>query len=144
MSKRITPWISYKGPNKPQYQTEFSAGCDLMSVEDVVIPVGQWRLVGTGLFMELPEDFIGMVCPRSGLALKSGVTVLNAPGIIDSDYRGEVKVILVNHSQQEYSVKIGDRIAQLIFSPAFQARFLSAEQLTETARGAGGFGSTGT
>jgi dUTP pyrophosphatase len=86
---------------------------------------------------------MGMVCPRSGLAAKHGLTVLNAPGIIDSDYRGEVKVVLINHSSQEYLVKIGDRIAQLILSPAPQAAFKVVEELTDTDRGAGGFGSTG-
>ena len=140
---RISPWVNFKGPNKPAYQTLSSAGCDLVSTEETVIPAGEWRLVGTGLFLEIPEDYMGMVCPRSGLAAKHGVTVLNAPGIIDPDYRGEVKVILINHSKQDYSVKIGDRIAQLIFSPAFQAKLCVTEQLSDTARGTGGFGSTG-
>jgi len=138
----LTPWINYRG-NKPQYQTDKAAGCDLSSNEDTVIPAGEWRLVGTGVYLEIPDGFMGMVCPRSGLAAKSGVTVLNAPGIIDSDYRGEVKVILINLSKQDYSVKIGDRIAQLIFAPAFQGKLKHAEQLSDTTRGAGGFGSTG-
>lgn len=143
MSKSLTPWVRFSGPNKPQYQTPLSAGCDLPSAEEVVIPAGEWKLVGTGLFLEIPEGFMAMVCPRSGLALKHGITVLNAPGIIDADYRGEVKVILINHSKQEYSIKTGDRIAQLIFAPAFQASMSESEQLSGTQRGQGGFGSTG-
>lgn len=138
----LTPWVNYRG-NRPQYQTENSAGCDLAASEDVDIPAGEWRLVGTGLFLEIPDGFMGMVCPRSGLAAKHGLTVLNAPGIIDADYRGEVKVILINLSKQDYSVKIGDRIAQLIFSPAFQGKLKQTDQLGDTTRGAGGFGSTG-
>lgn len=135
--------INYVGLNKPSYQTEFSAGCDLVASEDVIIPSGEWRLVGTGLFLEIPCGFMGMVCPRSGLAAKHGITVLNAPGIIDADYRGEVKVILINHSSQEYSVKSGDRVAQIIFVPSPQAKLSQSEILGDTARGSGGFGSTG-
>lgn len=138
----ITPWVNYKG-SKPKYQTKDSAGCDLESAEDVVIPPGEWAAVPTGLYIEIPPRFMGMVCPRSGLALKYGVTVLNGPGIIDPDYRGEVKVLLINHGKQEYSVKKGDRIAQLIFAPAGQATLLDTESLTATERGEKGFGSTG-
>lgn len=138
----IVPWVNYKG-TKPVYQTKDSAGCDLCSSEDVMIPSGQWRLVGTGLFLEIPEGFMGMVCPRSGLAAKHGITVLNSPGIVDSDYRGEVKVILINHGKSDYSVKTGDRIAQMIFAPFLQAKLLQVNQLSETERGSGGFGSTG-
>lgn len=132
------------GSNKPQYQTENSAGCDLISTEQVEIPPGDWRLVGTGLRLEIPEGYMAMVCPRSGLSFKQGVTVLNAPGICDADYRGEIKVMLINHGNQEYVVKIGDRIAQLIFSPAIQAHFRHVDFLSETLRGECGFGSTGT
>ena len=140
---RMEPWVNYVAPLKPRYQTAGSAGCDLVAVEQVTIPAGEWRLVGTGLFLEIPDGFAGLVCPRSGLAVKNGVTVLNAPGILDSDYRGEVKVILMNHSTQEYSVKIGDRIAQLLFTPVAQVKFMQRDQLGETERGEGGFGSTG-
>lgn len=136
-------WLSYKGPNKPAYATSGSAGCDLVSEEDVLLLPGGRVAVSTGLHLEIPEDYVGMVCPRSGLALKHGVTVLNAPGIIDSDFRGEVKVILINLSQQEYSLKKGDRIAQLILSPVFQGRLKETGTLSDTSRGAGGFGSTG-
>lgn len=136
------PWVDYRG-NKPLYQTAGSAGCDLAASEDAIVPARGRSLVATGLFLQIPPGYMAMVCPRSGLAIKHGVTVLNAPGIIDSDYRGEVKVILVNHSDQEYSVKIGDRIAQLIFAPALQAKLLSVDAMAETDRGEGGFGSTG-
>ena len=95
------------------------------------------------MFLEIPCGFMGLVCPRSGLAAKHGITVLNAPGIIDADYRGEVKVILINHSSQEYSVKSGDRVAQIIFAPSPQAKLSQSEILGDTARGSGGFGSTG-
>lgn len=138
----IVLWVDYKG-SKPIYTTPGSAGCDLVSTEDLILPPGGRALVGTGLFMEMPQGFVGMVCPRSGLALKHGITVLNAPGIIDSDYRGEVKVILTNLSNEEYSVKKGDRIAQLLFSPILQAHFKATSELSSTDRGSGGFGSTG-
>jgi len=139
----ITPWVNFVGEYRPTYQTRDSAGADLQSSVDITIPSGEWRMVPTGIFLEIPPNFYGQVCPRSGLAAKHGVTVLNAPGIIDSDYRGEVKVVLINHSQTEYSIKKGDRIAQLIFAPCFQGRLNVVEKLGETARGTGGFGSTG-
>lgn len=139
----ITPWVNFKGPYKPEYQTPNSAGIDLQASEDAIIPSGKWSIVPTGLFMEIPTGFMGQVCPRSGLAAKNGVTVLNAPGIIDADYRGEIKVILINHGAIEYSIKKGDRIAQLIFSPAFQGHLSLASDLSKTDRGSGGFGSTG-
>ena len=100
-------------------------------------------LVGTGLKLEIPTGFEGQVRPRSGLAAKSGITVLNAPGTIDSDYRGEVKVILFNTTDSDYSVKRGDRVAQLVFSQTFRAIFQASDDLTATQRAEGGFGSTG-
>lgn len=139
----ITPWVNFKGPYKPEYQTPNSAGIDLQSSEDAFIPAGKWTMVPTGLFMEIPTGFMGQVCPRSGLAAKHGVTVLNAPGIIDADYRGEIKVVLINHGTADYSIKKGDRIAQLIFVPAFQGHLMHVDSLTDTERGSGGFGSTG-
>ena len=140
---RMEPWVNCVAPVKPQYQTAGSAGCDLVSTEQVVIPPGEWRLIGTGLFLEIPDGFVGLICPRSGLAAKYGITVLNSPGGIDLDFRGEVKVILMNQSAQEYSVKIGDRIAQLLFTPIAHVKFMQRDQLNETERGEGGFGSTG-
>lgn len=143
MSSSVTPWVHFKGPYKPKYQTPDSAGVDLQSTEDLLLKPGERILVPTGLFLELPTGFMAQVCPRSGLAIKHGVTVLNAPGIIDSDYRGEVKVILVNLGQEEYSIKKDDRIAQLIFLPCFQGRLIEIEELSKTKRGEAGFGSTG-
>jgi dUTP pyrophosphatase len=142
MSNSLTPWINFQG-NRPEYATPGSAGCDLKATESVTVPVGGWFAVSTGLYVEIPAGYMGMVCPRSGLAAKFGISVLNAPGIIDSDYRGEIKVLLVNHGPEDYSVKIGDRIAQLIFAPAHQGHFAMVNDLTSTARGSGGFGSTG-
>jgi dUTP pyrophosphatase len=139
---RTKTWVNFRG-NKPQYQTPDSAGADLESSEDVTIASGEWRLVGTGLFLEIPDGYMGMVCPRSGLAVKHGVTVLNGPGILDSDFRGEVKVVLINHSRQDFLIKKGDRIAQLVFSPVTQATLVHKETLSSTSRGSGGFGSTG-
>jgi dUTP pyrophosphatase len=127
----------------PAYQTSGSAGCDLMSTDNVVIPSGSRLVVGTGLKMEIPSGFAAQVCSRSGLAAKSGIQVLNAPGLVDNDYRGEVKVILYNSGREDFIVKKGDRIAQLMFFPIFQAIFQKAKTVSETDRGEGGFGSTG-
>ncbi|MBZ4672288.1 MAG: deoxyuridine 5-triphosphate nucleotidohydrolase Dut [Deferribacteraceae bacterium] len=127
----------------PEYATDGAAGADLKSAEDGVIKPGEVKLVKTGLFLEIPEGYEGQVRPRSGLALKFGVTVLNSPGTIDSDYRGEVGVILINHSNKDFSYKKGDRIAQLVFSKVTKAKFESVEQVNSTSRGAGGFGHTG-
>ncbi len=135
--------VGIKNQVPPLYATPGSAGCDLIASEEVTLPPGKWAAVSTGLYLEIPRGYVAQVCPRSGLALKHGVSVLNAPGIIDSDYRGEVKVLLVNHDSLRYTVKKGDRIAQLVFMPVVQAQMKFIDQLTETDRGEGGFGSTG-
>ena len=136
--------VNYSGDaTAPEYQTEGAAGCDLISSEDVELPPGKWAAIGTGLFIEIPKGYAGYVCPRSGLALKNGISILNAPGIIDSDFRGEVKVILINQADLRHRVKKGDRIAQLLFVPVMQARLCRTEELSSTDRGFGGFGSTG-
>ena len=129
----------------PAYQTDGSAGMDLAASvdEELAIPHGEWRLVPTGLTMAIPRGFEAQVRPRSGLALKHGVTVLNSPGTIDSDYRGEVKVALVNHGKEPFVVRRGERIAQLVICPVARADWAPVESLDETARGAGGYGSTG-
>lgn len=129
----------------PQYQTAESAGSDVCaSVEsDLIIKPGERALISTGLSLEIPNGYEIQVRPRSGLAFKNGVTLVNTPGTIDSDYRGELKIILINHGQENFVVRSGDRIAQLVLAPVTQGRFEWAEELTETARGAGGFGSTG-
>ena len=140
-------WINYEVEHEslvPKYQTTGSAGCDLLSAEDLVIRPGKRALVSTGLKIEIPAGFEGQVRPRSGLAAKHGVTVLNAPGTIDEDFRGTVKVILLNTGDEDFIVRKGDRIAQLVFSKIFRGTFLRAQDgLTGTARGEGGFGSTG-
>lgn len=127
----------------PQYQTPGSAACDLRSSDAVVIPPHTSMTIGTGIKLEMPSGFGAMVCSRSGLAAKNGIQVLNAPGIIDSDYRGEIKVILHNTSRSEFIVKKGDRVAQLLFFPIFQAIFQKASEIDSTVRGEGGLGSTG-
>jgi dUTP pyrophosphatase len=135
--------VGYKNQVPPRYATPGSAGCDLIASEEVTLAPGKWAAVNTGLYLEIPRGYVALVCPRSGLALKNAVSVLNAPGIIDSDYRGEIKVILVNHDSLRYTVKKGDRIAQLVFTPVVQVQMKNADQLTSTDRGEGGFGSTG-
>ena len=131
----------------PAYETVNSAGMDLRAYLPegaIVIKPLQRVLVPTGLFMEIPEGYEGQVRPRSGLAIKSGITVLNTPGTIDADYRGEVKIILINLSDTDFTINSGDRIAQIIFAKCEQMEVVNVETLSETERGAGGFGSTGT
>ena len=108
-----------------------------------VIKAGKRGIVGTGLYIELPEGYEAQVRPRSGLAFKHGVTVLNAPGTIDSDYRGEIRVILINLGEEDFAIEPGDRIAQMVFAPVTKAELETADELGETARAEGGFGSTG-
>ncbi len=130
----------------PNYETVNSAGMDLRAYlpdGQIVIKPMQRILVPTGLFMEIPVGYEGQVRPRSGLAIKSGITVLNSPGTIDADYRGEVKVILINLSDSDFVINSGDRIAQLVIAKCEQMEVVDVEVLTETERGAGGFGHTG-
>ena len=131
----------------PAYETAQAAGMDLRAaVPDeapVVLRPGSRHAVPTGLAFALPQGFEGQVRPRSGLALKAGVTCLNTPGTIDADYRGEVKVILINLGEEDFAIRRGDRIAQLVIAPVIQAGWREVETLEETARGSGGFGSTG-
>ena len=127
----------------PAYQTKGAAGFDLHSIEDVILKPGERKLIGTGLAFEIEYGYEVQIRPRSGLAFKHGITVLNSPGTIDSDYRGEIKVLLINHSNEEFEIKKGDRIAQAIVAPVIQAEIIEVEELSETKRGEGGFGSTG-
>ncbi|MGI5174018.1 dUTP diphosphatase [Treponema sp. OMZ 840] len=129
----------------PSYESEGAAGADIRAFlgEPLCIKSGCYAAVPTGLCFEIPEGYEIQVRPRSGLAAKKGVTVLNAPGTIDSDYRGEVKVILINHGKEDFTVSNGDRIAQCIVAPVLRAEFTAAENLSQTVRGMGGFGSTG-
>ena len=130
----------------PAYATSGSAGMDLLAAvgEALELAPGERALVPTGLAIALPQGFEAQVRPRSGLALKHGVTVLNSPGTIDADYRGELGVILINHGQHSFTIQRGERIAQLLVAPVSQARWDEAVDLPDSDRGAGGFGSTGT
>lgn len=128
----------------PCYQTPASAGMDLSASQAVQIQPGCRQLIKTGMFLEIPEGYEGQVRPRSGLALKHGVTVLNAPGTIDSDYRGELCILLINHGPDPFPIEPGDRIAQLVIAPVVQATLKESDDLCTTERGSGGFGSTGT
>lgn len=137
--------VASKGAVIPEYKTAGAAGADLCALLDspLIIPAGKFAMVPTGLFFEIPEGYEVQVRPRSGLAAKNGVTVLNTPGTIDSDYRGEIKVILINLGTSDFTINSGDRIAQMIVAPVTQAQFEITKSLSETERGAGGFGSTG-
>jgi len=131
----------------PAYETAGAAGCDLRAAIDAAAPFvlapGDRAMVPTGLSIALPEGWEAQVRPRSGLAARFGVACVNSPGTIDADYRGEVKVILINHGTDEFVIRRGDRIAQMVIAPVWQAAFIETATLDETARGAGGFGSTG-
>lgn len=129
----------------PKYMTAGAAGMDLLAAveREVVIRSGDFHSIPTGLQIALPEGYEAQVRPRSGIAARFGVTVLNAPGTVDSDYRGEIKVLLVNHGAEEFTVKRGDRIAQLVIAGTVRADWEPVESLEETARGQGGFGHTG-
>lgn len=127
----------------PSYATDGAAGMDLPAAEAATIEPGTWISIATGLRMELPPGYEAQVRPRSGLALRHGVTVLNSPGTVDADYRGEVRVLLINHGPEPFSVRIGDRIAQMVIAPVTRAAVEGVDRLEETVRGAGGFGHTG-
>ena len=133
----------FEGLTLPAYATDGAAGMDVLSAEDVILQPGERWPVATGLAVAIPHGYEIQVRPRSGLALKHGIGVPNSPGTIDSDYRGELKVILINHGQTSFEVRRGDRIAQLVLAPVVRASWLKVEELDETARGEGGFGSTG-
>ncbi|HXH73096.1 MAG TPA: dUTP diphosphatase [Mariprofundaceae bacterium] len=134
-----------EGLELPHYASEHAAGMDLRAAigEDMVLNPGEHRLIPTGFAMALPEGYEAQVRPRSGLALKHGITVLNSPGTVDADYRGEVGVILINHSDVPFHIQRGDRIAQMVIAAYARVQLEECESLDETARGAGGFGSSG-
>lgn len=127
----------------PAYATSGAAGMDVVSAEDVTIAPGARHAVATGLALAIPQGYEVQVRPRSGLALKHGITVPNTPGTIDSDYRGELKVILINHGTEPFAIQRGDRVAQLVLAPVVQAAWEEVTELDATDRGEGGFGSTG-
>ena len=147
MEIRIKQLPHGEGLPLPAYQSPGAAGLDVVAAipsdAPIVLQPGERRIIVTGLVLEIPEGFEAQVRPRSGLALKHGVTILNAPGTIDSDYRGELAAILINHGAEPFRIARGDRIAQLVFAPVVQARLVITENLSNTDRGAGGFGSTG-
>ena len=138
--KKLNPKV-----NLPSYKTKGSSGMDLMAFVDkpIIIPPGKSCLIPTGLSIAIPEDTEVQIRPRSGLAAKSSLSVLNTPGTIDSDYRGELKVILFNHGKENFLVNNNDRIAQMILMPVLKVDFQEVDNLPETIRGSGGFGSTG-
>lgn len=145
MNKVTVNCIVSEGAVVPEYKTAGAAGCDVCAFipETVTLEPGKRAIIPTGIFFEIPEGYEIQVRPRSGLAAKNGVTVLNTPGTIDSDYRGELKVILINLGEQNFVINNGDRIAQLIIAPVTQAKFNISDSLSETERGTKGFGSTG-
>lgn len=132
-------------PELPRYMSSLAAGIDLRACleRSIDLEPREFRIIPTGLRMAIPKGYEGQVRPRSGLAAKFGVTVLNSPGTIDADYRGEVGVILINLGSESYTIENGDRIAQLVISPVVQAELIEADSLDDTERGVGGFGSTG-
>ncbi|MEL6323631.1 MAG: dUTP diphosphatase [Pseudomonadota bacterium] len=135
------------GLDLPKYETALAAGCDVRAAlppnEPVVLEPGARAMIPTGLAMAMPPGWEAQMRPRSGLAAKHGISCVNAPGTIDADYRGEMKVILINHGDTPFTINRGERIGQLVFAPVFQAVFEEVDSLDETDRGAGGFGSTG-
>jgi len=129
----------------PSYQSNQAAGMDLYAAlkEELVLAPGSYTLIPSGIAIHLPKNFEAQIRPRSGLAAKFGITVLNTPGTIDSDYRGEIKVIIINLGQENYTIQHGDRIAQMIIKPVIQANIILSEILPDSERGSSGFGSTG-
>ena len=127
----------------PRYASEDAVGLDVAAAEELILEPGKRHAVATGFAIEIPRGYEVQVRPRSGLAMKHGITCLNTPGTIDSDYRGEVKVILVNLGREPFDIRRGERIAQLVPAPVLRADFVEASELSDTERGSGGFGSTG-
>jgi len=145
IAPKIKVIILREGAVPPQFMSADAAGADLAAFPDeiLVLPPGGRALVPTGIALEIPPGFEGEVRPRSGLAVKFGVSILNSPGTIDADYRGEVNVILINHGDRPFNIGKGDRIAQLLIKRVESAEFVVADELTQTDRGGGGFGSSG-
>lgn len=145
MSKVNVKCVASKGAVIPEYKTVGAAGADLYALVDspITLAPGKTAMVPTGLFFEIPEGYEIQIRPRSGLAAKNGVTVLNTPGTIDSDYRGEIKIILINLGDKDFVINSGDRVAQMVIAPVIQASFSIVDELSDTTRGSGGFGSTG-
>lgn len=145
MNKIKIKCLASNGAIIPEYKTQGSAGCDVCALlnEPIVLKPFERALIPTGLFFEIPEGYEIQVRPRSGLAIKNGITCLNTPGTIDSDYRGEVKVILINLGNEDFKISNGDRIAQFVLAPVTIGEFVITDKLESSQRGEGGFGSTG-
>lgn len=143
MTSLIVPLNTTDPELVPTYAHETDAGADLRAAREMTIRPGEQILVPTGVTVAIPAGYVGLIHPRSGLAWKHGITVLNTPGTIDADYRGEISVILIHHGKEAYKIKKYDRIAQLVFQKVEHAVFVDAHSLDETLRGTGGFGSTG-
>jgi len=148
LTVEFKPLPHFEGLALPAYETVLAAGADLRAAVPADTPMtlapGERALVPTGFAMALPAGYEAQIRPRSGLAYKHGITVLNTPGTIDADYRGEVKVLLINHGADPFTIERGERVAQMVIAPITQPDFIEVAELSETARGAGGFGSTGT
>lgn len=146
LTVQIKPLAHFADLPLPKFETALAAGADLRAAldEDMTLAPGARALVPTGFAMALPAGYEAQIRPRSGLAYKHGITCLNTPGTIDADYRGEVKVLLINHGSEDFTITRGERIAQMVIAPITQPAFVSVETLDDTARGEGGFGSTGT
>lgn len=142
---RVLTHQHFQGLELPRYQTDHSSGIDLLAAvgEEVILQSGEWRLIPTGISIELPPGYEAQIRPRSGLALKNGVTLLNSPGTIDADYRGEVQVIVINHGPKLFTISRGMRIAQMVIAEVVKTKLVVADNLSVTARGSGGFGHTG-
>lgn len=147
MKIEIKPLENFAELQMPAYETDLAAGVDLRAAiaadAPLVLAPGERALVATGFAMALPPGFEAQIRPRSGLAYKHGISVVNSPGTIDADYRGEVKILLINHGSENFIVNRGERIAQMVIAPVTQANFQIVDSLSKTSRGAGGYGSTG-
>lgn len=146
MNKKINiQCLSISKEFLPIYSTEGSSGADLFAAveEEVIIKPRERKLISSGIKLEIPEGYEAQIRPRSGLAIKYGITLVNTPGTIDSDYRGEIKIIMINLGDEDFTIKRGDRIAQMVIAPVIKADFIFGTSLNETKRGSGGFGSTG-
>ncbi len=143
--QKIIIYGNYEAGKEPVYGSGLASGADIKAniTNDIIIEPGDTALIPTGIRLQIPEGYEGQIRPRSGLALKHSITVINSPGTIDSDYRGELQIILINHSKKSYTIHSNDRIAQLVFSPVIQAEFIQKKELTDSDRGRNGFGSTG-
>ncbi len=142
---RIKRFAHGKDLDLPRYETALAAGCDVRAAvsDAVTLKPGERSMIPTGIAIAMPPGWEAQMRPRSGLAAKHGISCVNAPGTIDADYRGELRVILINHGSEDFTINRGDRIGQMVFAPVFQASFEEVDELDDTARGQGGFGSTG-